>query len=345
MVPTSLVGHLQNRVALLCWFPGDRQNSVDFSFHIHFWHSGVTQGQMDGFSSQLQCKCHPKELAIFEDGLEICPRLDTRVRISASNFANLPVVQEACGKDAEIYIPGAVRGHVGGALPSSRPLARSPCSIPWLLSLQLRRGEFRPPSLADPRPSRQRVDSGDNFGCEWRVFARWGEGEFQRRIVWDESEGAETGTGPRRGRVQGHGTVLLTTQREPPRAFARSTVNGSNTACRRAGCVHTSYSSRHAGVCRKRGEAAHRRPRDGQVPPGLNARGWSSRVGHPIEIGWGLSPLYTVAPLPCVGARGAAKSSSSASLGFTDYSHVEMLGVRYESVNFGAEKSLGPPIW
>jgi len=32
-------------------------------------------------------------------------------------------------------------------------------------------------------------------------------------------------------------------------------------------------------------------------------------------------------------------------LGFADCSQVDMLGVRYTSVNFGAEKSLGSPNW
>jgi hypothetical protein len=36
-----------------------------------------------------------------------------------------------------------------------------------------------------------------------------------------------------------------------------------------------------------------------------------------------------------------ADSSSSASLGLRNYSQVDMLGLRYKPVNFGAEKSLG----
>jgi len=37
--------------------------------------------------------------------------------------------------------------------------------------------------------------------------------------------------------------------------------------------------------------------------------------------------------------------SSSASLGLTDYSQVDMRGVRYNSVNYGAGKSEGSPNW
>ena len=37
------------------------------------------------------------------------------------------------------------------------------------------------------------------------------------------------------------------------------------------------------------------------------------------------------------------RCSSSASLGLADFSQVDMLGVRYEFVNFGAETILGTP--
>jgi hypothetical protein len=42
--------------------------------------------------------------------------------------------------------------------------------------------------------------------------------------------------------------------------------------------------------------------------------------------------------------RSRRAESSSASLGLTDFSQVDMLGVRYKSVHFGAEKSPGESV-
>ena len=39
----------------------------------------ATQGQMDGFFSQLPYKCHLEEVASVGDCLNICPQLDSRV--------------------------------------------------------------------------------------------------------------------------------------------------------------------------------------------------------------------------------------------------------------------------
>ena len=41
----------------------------------------ATQGQMDGFFSQLPYKCHLEEVASVGDWLKICPQLDSRVGI------------------------------------------------------------------------------------------------------------------------------------------------------------------------------------------------------------------------------------------------------------------------
>ena len=42
---------------------------------------------------------------------------------------------------------------------------------------------------------------------------------------------------------------------------------------------------------------------------------------------------------------GAQTDPSSASPGFTDYSHVGIMGLCYKSVNFGTGKSPGSPNW
>ena len=39
----------------------------------------ATQGQMDGFFSQLPYKCYLEEVASVGNGLKICPQLDSRV--------------------------------------------------------------------------------------------------------------------------------------------------------------------------------------------------------------------------------------------------------------------------
>ena len=39
----------------------------------------ATQGQMDGFFSQLSYKCHLEEVASVGDLLKICPQLESRV--------------------------------------------------------------------------------------------------------------------------------------------------------------------------------------------------------------------------------------------------------------------------
>jgi hypothetical protein len=46
-----------------------------------------------------------------------------------------------------------------------------------------------------------------------------------------------------------------------------------------------------------------------------------------------------------MGGMFAGERCSSASRGLTDYSQVDMLDVRYESVNFGAGTSPGSPNW
>ena len=41
----------------------------------------ATQGQINGFFSQLPYKCHLEEVTSVSDLLKICPRLDSRVGV------------------------------------------------------------------------------------------------------------------------------------------------------------------------------------------------------------------------------------------------------------------------
>jgi hypothetical protein len=71
------------------------------------------------------------------------------------------------------------------------------------------------------------------------------------------------------------------------------------------------------------------------------------QVGHCLFFG--VFVCASTALDPCSLSRAlsnlSAPDPSSAALGFTNYSQVSMLGVRYESVNFGSGKSPGSPNW
>ena len=67
--------------------------SLDSGERIYASALEATQGQMDGFFSQLQYKCHLEEVASVGDRLKICPQLDSRV-----GNRRIQGVTEQCGR-------------------------------------------------------------------------------------------------------------------------------------------------------------------------------------------------------------------------------------------------------